>query len=102
MKPLRIEVTDAAAADIDSAVAWYAAEASHQVNRWFVELDGAFQFLRNNPLAAQAVDNGTRRWVLRSFPYCIYYSIRQDRLLIWAVLHQAQNPDILSERKPAP
>jgi plasmid stabilization system protein ParE len=67
------------------------------------ELYRIAHFIAKNLSAAQQLNAVVRRKPLKRFPYTVYYFQATEHILgVLAVLHQAQNPDILSERKPDP
>jgi len=52
----------------------------------------------DHPLAWSLVDEEVRRHVVNRFPYCIYYIIDEQTILILAIFHTKRKPDIWKQR----
>jgi len=48
--------------------------------------------LARNPLAHQKVHGEFRRYLLRRFPYAIYFRIEEDRVIVFGLFHCARDP----------
>jgi toxin ParE1/3/4 len=51
------------------------------------------------PLRWRAVEDDVRRYLVRRFPYGIYYTVEADTVVIWAVKHLRRDPDYWQERR---
>jgi toxin ParE1/3/4 len=66
-----------------------------------IEVEAAVQRLRRNPRAYPLYDNeGTRKVVLRRFPFTIFFVELEDSFWIAAVAHQKRRPGYWAERRP--
>jgi plasmid stabilization system protein ParE len=45
------------------------------------------------------VEDDASRFLIRRFPYAIYYTIERDAVVIWAVKHLHRNPDYWQHRR---
>ena len=91
--------------DVDEAVEHYLAEARPAVALAFIDaLEEAFRRMREYPASgspgyARELDlPGLRSWVVRGFPYLVFYTEREADIDVWRVLHVAQDiPEWLRE-----
>ncbi len=84
--------------DVDAAVEHYLAEARPAVALAFIDaLEGAFRRMSEHPASgspryARELDlPGLRSWVVRAFPYLVFYAEREADLDVWRVLHGARD-----------
>lgn len=55
-------------------------------------LDAAFTLLRIQPEMAPVFAGSFRRWLLREFPYGIFYQIQPNRIIVAAIIDLRQEP----------
>lgn len=86
--------------DLDEAFAWYADHAPLQVNRLENEIVTAEQEIRENPLMYRRMLKDTRRFVLKIFPYRIWYTVNEAQLQIHvlAFVHTRRDPETYQRR----
>ena len=89
--------------DIESAIAFYLEEAGSGVAAEFVnQLENVLESLSRDPAAGSSRYGlepripGLRMWVMPSFPYLIFYLVKEARIEIVRVLHDSM--DIPSRR----
>jgi plasmid stabilization system protein ParE len=71
------------------AMAWYLEEGDVNVGlRFAEELDRTFDRIAANPIAWTEVKLGIRRALVRGFPYAVLYAVENDRVEVFAVMHQ--------------
>lgn len=94
MRSSRLLLREAARRDISEAVGYYARVAGEDVALAFIdELERAVQDLLGHPEAgspryAHELDlPGLRHWVLRTYPYLVFYVVRDEHVDVWRVLH---------------
>ncbi len=66
------------------------------------ELRAAYTRIITRPLGYQDVGLGTRRALLRRFPYAVYYVIGNDVIVVLAVLHASRDPAEWQRRRHPP
>ena len=84
--------------DVDEAVEHYLAEARVSVALAFIDaLEEAFRRMGERPASgspryARELDlPGLRSWVVRRFPYLVFYVEREADIDVWRVLHAARD-----------
>ena len=82
--------------DCEDATRYYLEQASPMVAAAFVAaVEAAIQAVCASPMTWRAVDElGVRRYLLRRFPYALYYrwDEERDRVSIYAVMHLRRRP----------
>lgn len=92
MSAVRVEFTQEARREIDDAFAWYL-ERSPQAAETFVgEATNAVALIRSSPTLWPSFEVGTRRYVLRKFPYSIIYREIEGAIEVIAVAHHKRRP----------
>ncbi|HEX8152104.1 MAG TPA: type II toxin-antitoxin system RelE/ParE family toxin [Thermoanaerobaculia bacterium] len=95
----RVVVRAAAKRDIREARAWYSGISRALGDDVIAAIDEAIARATEYPEAFPVVRQGFRRVLLRRFPYALFYVLRDDRLIVAAVLHQARDPFLLDRRR---
>ena len=93
MNQYRLEATPAVELDIEAAFDWYEREEAGLGFQFLDELRAAYMAILDHPLGYQDLRSGIRRALTRRFPYCIYFSVESDAVVVLAVLHSARDPE---------
>ena len=91
MKP--ILVRPAAAADIEDAFLWYQTKRLGLGDEFREELRSTLNQVAENPQHYQVVHRGTRRALLKRFPYGVFYREFPEVLIVVACMHGRRNPN---------
>jgi len=98
MAEKQIEFHPGAMADYATAFDWYF-DRSHLAAQGFdEELARAVEQIKGNPRRWSANQDGTRRFLLRHFPFSIIYRELQSVIEIVAVAHARRRPDYWRRR----
>ena len=81
-----------------AAVAWYAERNPAAADELFAEIEHAFERILETPFAFPSHRRGTRRYLMRRFPYGIVYRITAAGLQVIAVAHAKRRPGYWKER----
>ena len=84
--------------DIDAAAQWYAEQSIQLVLEFLNVIDTAFERIAQFPQAYPEVDPGIRRALTKKFPFCIYYTVDEQFVTVFAVLHIRRSPDTWRQR----
>ena len=90
MKALRIH--ELARREATQATVWYAERNRSAARRFQDELLGGFSHAAASPLRYPSYLHGTRRVVLKKFPYFIVFFDWQDEVYVVAVAHAKRRP----------
>ena len=96
-KPL--DIHPAALAELKAAVSWYLEQNESAAINFSAEVDQAVSLISASPQRWPAADHGTRRFVLRRFPYAIFYREQREVIRILAFAHGRRSPGYWKSRR---
>jgi len=93
-------VSSEAEIDIDEAYIWYERLQIGLGDKFYDAVNECVLYILKNPFSCEELYRGTRRCVMRKFPYGIYYKILSDidEVQILGVVNFKRNPEIIMER----
>lgn len=92
MPAVRIEFHPAAIDEAQAAHAWYEARSAAAAAAFLAEVEHAIELIAADPQRWPAHRLGTRRLVLRRFPFSIVYRLSDAAALVLAVSHVRRRP----------
>lgn len=99
MTNFAFELDEAAEAEFYSIVDYYQQFDPALSSDFIQEFDRAVQRLQDFPNAGSPYLHGTKRIILRRFPYSIVYKIYLNEVIVaHAVMHMRRKPDYWRER----
>lgn len=101
---MNVELSAEAAADVSEIQEYYRSQANASTaDRFLDRLDSAQELISMFPEGALSLPErpGVHRLGLPRFPYCVFYEIIGDEVIILRVLHTARSPDDWSETHSA-
>ena len=98
MSGARVEFTPEALREIDDAFEWYLERSVQAAEAFVRETTSAFALIVSSPTVWPRFEAGTRRYVLRKFPYSIIYRQTLSGIEVVAVAHQKRRPNYWHER----
>jgi toxin ParE1/3/4 len=84
--------------DIIDAANWYSLEQPDLGLKFSKAVYEKLLIVKSNPFLFQLRGKNIRAAFLKQFPYGIYYTIENERVIVHAVLHAKRNPRISQER----
>jgi plasmid stabilization system protein ParE len=93
MMPVR--VLPEAFEDLAQAVDWYHRRRDGLGDEFAELFFLSVQAIARNPRLRPQAYRDFRRHLLKRFPYCVYYRIHQQEIIVALIYHQARNPKIL-------
>lgn len=84
-------LTDAVV-EIEAARMWYEAQCSGRGDEFLGAIESAIESLLAFSEACAADYRNARRCLVERFPYCLYYRIESDGVIVVALLHAARDP----------
>jgi toxin ParE1/3/4 len=82
----------AAAADVEAAYRWYERRRAGLGDRFLDAVASALRAIDASPGTHAVVHRGTRRALVRRFPYAIFYRIAGGHVVIVACMHARRDP----------
>ncbi|MEZ5065993.1 MAG: type II toxin-antitoxin system RelE/ParE family toxin [bacterium] len=98
---LRVEFHAEAVREAGEARSWYADRSQSVAAAFLDELDHAVERLSSNPEAWPGYVSGTRRYVLRRFPFYVVYRVTASAIQVLAVAHGLRRPGYWRDRSRA-
>ena len=97
---MKLVVVSAALAEFRDATAYYTTKADKKLGLAFVaEFDRVVDLIIGNPEIGRVFRGNIRRFVMRRFPYNVYYHTVFGELHVLAIAHQSRRPGYWSARK---
>ena len=85
--------------EFDAAGDWYEREWPGLGQAFLTEVERVLQSVVSNPDSFPEVLEGIRKAVIKRFPYCLYFRVRGEAIVVLAVFHSARNPAVWRTRK---
>ncbi len=63
------------------------------------EIETGIGIILAGPMIWRVIEDDVRRYLVRRFPYGIYYTIEDDLVVIWAVKHLHRRSDYWQQRR---
>jgi toxin ParE1/3/4 len=93
-----IEVSDEAEIDFDNSYNYYFEERHKVADAFFKRINMSFEDIKQNPFAFPVAYKNIRKYVVKKFPFVIYYQIVNSTIKVIAIFHTSRNPEIWNER----
>lgn len=93
-----IQVSAAAKKDLRKIYLWYENQQKGLGERFIVEFSVLTSNLEQNPLSFPVVFKDKRKQVFPTFPYCIYFKMKDETIRLLAVVHGKRNPKVWRKR----
>lgn len=97
-KVFEIELSDDAEIDLDNSFEFYKQDNPNVANTFFKEVDLSFKKIKENPESFPIIGLSIRKYVLKKFPFIVYYKIDKYTIQIIAIFHTSRNPEIWRRR----
>ncbi len=100
MKPKQfsIELSDDAEIDFDNSYNFYFEESSKVADEFFRRISLSLKNVMLNPFSFPIAYQNIRKFVVKKFPFVIYYQIIDSTIRVIAIFHTSRNPEIWSDR----
>jgi plasmid stabilization system protein ParE len=91
---MKLRLRSIARADSAEAIRWYSEQRPDLASRFLEALAASLRSIEDNPKLYPTVSGEMRRALLpKPFPNLVLYRIEGDWISVYAVLHQARDPD---------
>ncbi len=97
-KKYKIELSDEAENDFDNSYEYYADESEKVADNFYKQVNSGLETIAKNPQGFQRAFKNVRRYVMKKFPFVIYYRIENMIVQVIAIFHTSRNPKIWKER----
>ena len=84
--------------DLKEAFSWYEDKRTGLGYDFLLQIDAGINFINRNPEIYPIEYKGTRKHVIKRFPYKIVYLVEEEKIIILAVIHCKRRPDLIKKR----
>jgi plasmid stabilization system protein ParE len=95
---LSIRLRRAAQSEYDNAADWYEARGRGLGLRFVAAIQQKLQTISGQPDRYPEVWPGVREALVSGWPYCIYYQVHSDHVMVLAVFHTSRDPSVWQSR----
>ena len=88
----RIIILPFAEEDIRDSVKYYSENEKNLDKQFLKIIDQAFRLISENPQTFPEVKLNIRKFVVKNFPFNIFYTFEKDSIFILAVFHMKRDP----------
>ncbi len=88
----------AAQAELTDAAVWYDGQRPGRGSDLVAEVRAVLAMISAQPDRYPIVARDVREASVPRFPYCIYYRVKPDRVVVIAVVHTARDPSVWQGR----
>lgn len=92
--PYSIIIREKAEKQIHQIYEWYEEKREFLGDDFLVEIENSVKILELNPEAFQVKFKSIRVIYTKHFPFGIFYSIEKQKVIIFAIFHVSQNPNL--------
>lgn len=100
MNPIAVDYHPGAIEDLKDAYRWYKAESPLAAHRYRLAFRQAIQSLREQPWIGTPYLHGTRKVLLKNFPYLVVYHPARSGVYVIAVAHGHRKQGYWHKRLP--
>lgn len=84
--------------DLKEAYTWYEDKRIGLGYDFLLQVDAGLNFIARNPTSHPIEYKGTRKHLVKRFPYKIIYLVENERIIVLAVIHGRRSPDLIKKR----
>ena len=95
----RLIIRPEAEAELTEASRWYEEQAPGLGERFLDSVGACLASSQDNPMLYPVIHEDVRRSLTRRFPYCVFYLVRHDTVVVLAFLHASRNPEHWQRRR---
>jgi len=88
-----------AQAEFDKSAAWYESQEPGLGSDFVDKVQQVIDVIIEHPDRYPIVFGDVREAILSRYPFCIYYRVKKDRLVVISVFHNSRDPSIWQGRK---
>lgn len=98
-EPFSLQISDDAEVDLDKSYEYYKEENQKLADIFFNQIKLSLEKIKQNPHSFPIEYKDVRKFVVKKFPFVIYFQSHESIVKIIAIFHTSRNPEIWNERK---
>jgi len=84
--------------DLKEAFSWYEDKRNGLGHDFMLQIEAGLRFIERKPEIHPAEYKGTRKHLIKRFPYKIIYLFEKERVIVLAVIHGKRSPALVRKR----
>jgi plasmid stabilization system protein ParE len=97
-KQFKIELSEDAESDFEKSYEYYLGENSKVADLFYKKIDYCLHTIKQNPYSYSVAYKHIRKYIVKKYPFVIYYIIEDSIVRVVAIFHSSRNPEIWNER----
>jgi plasmid stabilization system protein ParE len=85
--------------DLKEAFSWYEDKRIGLGYDFLLQVDAGIRFIKRNPDVYSSGYQETRRHIIKRFPYKIVYFVKEEEIIVLAIIHGRRSPDLIKKRE---
>jgi plasmid stabilization system protein ParE len=85
--------------DFEDSFLFYQNRTKKIAQRFYSKINYSFEQIKKNPEIYPISDYNIRKYIVKGFPFVIYYTINLFQIRIIAIFHNSRNPEIWKDRE---
>lgn len=98
IKLFSLELSDDAEVDFDKSYKFYYQDSPQVADAFFKQINLGFEDIKQNPESFPVAYKDIRKFVIKKFPFVIYYRKVDTQIQVIAIFHTSRNPEIWNDR----
>ena len=94
----RATVRPEAENDLKEAFLWYEGKRQGLGYDFLLQVDASLKLVERNPEVCPSGYKGTRKFLIKRFPYKMIYLIERERIIVLAIMHSKRSPNLIRRR----
>ncbi|MFH1077056.1 MAG: type II toxin-antitoxin system RelE/ParE family toxin [Pseudomonadota bacterium] len=94
----RVIVRPESGNDLKEIFSWYEDERQGLGYDFLLQVDAGLRFIERNPEACPPEYKGTRKYLIKRFPYKIIYLVEKEKITVLAVIHGKRGLNLTKKR----
>jgi len=95
---LEVRLRPEAEMDLTDAALWYEEQSPELGHQFLDEVASAFSSIAKTPLMYPVIHRNTRRILIKRFPFCVFFRVESDAIVVLSVMHGSRNPHAWKSR----
>jgi toxin ParE1/3/4 len=95
----RVIVRPEAEDDLKEAYSWYEDKRTGLGYDFLLQVHAGLNFVARNPNIHPIEYKGTRKHLVKRFPYKIIYLVQNEQIIVLAVIHGRRSPALIKKRR---
>jgi len=94
----KVIIRPEAETDLKEAFFWYEDKRKGLGHDFLLHIDAGIRFISRNPNIYKSEYKGSKKHLVKRFPYKIIYLIEKETVFILAIIHTKRNPELIKKR----